>query len=110
MQQLQKTDISLSDEIIREREKEINKIKNDMQDVNAMFQELATLVNAQGEQIDNIASNIDTTQKHVDVAVDNIKDAEKEQETESTIIKWVAGGITAGVTVTLAVVGSIILL
>lgn len=46
---------------LREREKAIRKIESDIVEVNQIFKDLATMVHEQGETIDSIEANIETT-------------------------------------------------
>ena len=52
-------DVDLS--MLREREQAIRKIESDIVEVNQIFKDLATMVHDQGEVIDSIEANIEST-------------------------------------------------
>lgn len=51
---------------IQDKYREIQKLEQSVQLVFQMFQDLATLVHAQGEQLDSIEANIDSTKSYID--------------------------------------------
>ena len=58
--------INYSDEnILREREVDINTLSQEVQEVSEIFQDLAVLVQDQGEHIDNIETNIIQTNNYI---------------------------------------------
>lgn len=48
-------------QLLQEREQAIRKIESDIVEVNQIFKDLATLVHDQGEIIDSIEANIEST-------------------------------------------------
>ena len=95
------------DDIINERDEEIAQIKSEMVQVNALFHDMASLINDQGSEVDTILNNIQNSN-------DNVKQSSKSldkalQETESTSWTLIGIGIAIG-TVVVTAVTSIILL
>jgi len=76
-QQLQ--DIATNDKIIGEREEGIVSLHRSVQEVAEIFQDLALLVNEQGEAIDNIQTNIESASKHTTRGVKELKSANRRQ-------------------------------
>jgi len=52
-------------ELLRDREQAIRKIEGDIVEVNQIFKDLATMVHDQGEVIDSIEANVESTTIHV---------------------------------------------
>lgn len=48
-------------QLLQEREQAIRKIESDIVEVNQIFKDLATIVHNQGETIDSIEANIEST-------------------------------------------------
>lgn len=66
--------------LIEEQGKEIDKIEENMKEVNEMFYDINMLVKEQRFMVDNIESHIENTVENVDEGVENIRQAEKSQE------------------------------
>jgi len=60
------TEAELSLDEIREREAAIRQLESDIVDVNEIFKDLAIMVHEQGETIDSIEANVDSTVTHVE--------------------------------------------
>ncbi len=63
----------MSEPMMLEREDAIKKLERDVRDVADLFQDVAMLVNQQGEQLDNIQSNLETTVAHTHVSERELK-------------------------------------
>lgn len=60
LQQLASQDeVDFQDALIMEREEEIRNIEQGVGDLNVLFQQVATIVTEQGEQLDTIADNVE---------------------------------------------------
>lgn len=57
---------------LKEREQAIRKIESDIVEVNQIFKEIATIVHDQGEVIDSIEANIETTHIQIHEGTENI--------------------------------------
>jgi len=64
---------------LRERENSIRQLESDILDVNQIFKELATMVHEQGDTIDSIEANIESTSFSVHQGVQEISRASKYQ-------------------------------
>jgi len=60
--QQEETDV----QALAERERAIRQLESDIVDVNTIFKELATMVHEQGEMIDSIEANVETSQMRVE--------------------------------------------
>ena len=76
-QQQLDSQIEFNDALIEEREQGIVEIQHQIGEVNEIFQDLALLVNEQGEMIEDIESNIVRTGQHTSAAVTELKKADK---------------------------------
>jgi len=74
------------DDLIAEREKAINKISGEMEDVNALFKQMHTMVLEQGEKIDSIATNIQKSTDNVEVAKKEIIKADENSKKSCSIL------------------------
>jgi len=63
-------------EQLQEREKAIRQLESDILDVNTIFKDLATLVHDQGEVVDSIEHNIESTQVRVQEGTEHLRQAE----------------------------------
>ena len=61
-------EIEFHDVLIEEREKGIREIQNQVAEVGEIFQDLAVLVNEQGDMVDDIESHITSTHANTDQA------------------------------------------
>ncbi|QLL32816.1 hypothetical protein HG536_0D03380 [Torulaspora globosa] len=83
--QAQMQDSSLQNEIDfnsiiqRERSQQINRIHSAVQEVNAIFHQLGSLVNEQGEQVDTIDGNIGHFSSNMQKATEQLNRAEEHQ-------------------------------
>merc|ERR1712156_822631 len=57
------------------RERAMRQLESDITDVNTIFKDLATMVHEQGEIIDSIESNIESTAVHVETGADQLRQA-----------------------------------
>ena len=65
------------DELLRERDININKLARGVEEISELFQTICILVSQQGHQIDNIETNINNSLTHVTKANVELKKAEK---------------------------------
>ena len=72
--------IDINQQIIDERNKEMDKIAHDVEAVNEIYKDLAILVEEQGSQINNISDNIESTLQETHGAVMELKKASKRQK------------------------------
>merc|ERR1711992_439645 len=63
-------------EQLQERQRQINRLESDILDVNTIFKDLATLVHDQGEVIDSIEANVESTQVRVQEGTEQLRQAE----------------------------------
>lgn len=73
-------EIAHNESIIAEREDEIREIENTMREVNDIFKDLAVMVEAQGEQIDVIETNVQETAAKTKKADEELTKANKYQK------------------------------
>uniref|UniRef100_A0A2L2XZD4 Syntaxin-7 n=1 Tax=Parasteatoda tepidariorum TaxID=114398 RepID=A0A2L2XZD4_PARTP len=66
-------------ELLREREEAVRKLEADIVDVNHIFTDLATLVHEQGEVIDSIEANVESTQIQVAEGTQQLAKARRSQ-------------------------------
>ena len=71
---------------LEDREKAMRQLESDIGDVNEIFKDLATLVHDQGEIIDSIESNIESTAVHVETGAEQLT-----QVTSTTVIRVIKG-------------------
>merc|ERR1719282_2126176 len=60
---------------LEERERSMRQLESDITDVNTIFKDLATMVHEQGEVIDSIESNIESTAVHVTTGAEELRQA-----------------------------------
>jgi len=63
-------------EQLQERQRAINQLESDILDVNTIFKDLATLVHDQGEMIDSIEANVESTHVRVQEGAEQLRQAE----------------------------------
>jgi len=63
-------------EQLQERERAIRQLESDILDVNTIFKDLATLVHDQGEVVDSIEANIESTHVRVQEGTEHLRQAE----------------------------------
>ena len=63
-------------EQLQERERSIRQLESDILDVNTIFKDLATLVHDQGEMIDSIEANVESTHVRVQEGTEHLRQAE----------------------------------
>merc|ERR1712183_1093119 len=63
-------------EHLQERQRQINQLESDILDVNTIFKDLATLVHDQGEVIDSIEANVESTHVRVQEGTEQLRQAE----------------------------------
>lgn len=76
----------LSAALIEHRDNQIAELHDQVQDVNNMFKEIQQLVESQQPCVDNIQSAIENTNKHVDIGVKELEEANEKQKNGSCII------------------------
>ena len=76
--------VQLDEELLAEREEGINKLARGVEEISELFQDISILVSQQGEQIDNIETNINNSLSHVTKANVELKKAEKYQSKRRT--------------------------
>lgn len=74
-QQLQA--VQFNEELLAEREVNINKLARGVEEISELFQDMSILVSQQGELIDNIETNINNSLSHVYKANSQLRKAEK---------------------------------
>merc|ERR1712142_1203448 len=63
-------------EQLQERERAVRQLESDILDVNTIFKDLATLVHDQGEVIDSIEANVESTHVRVQEGTEQLRQAE----------------------------------
>lgn len=98
--------INVDDAIVQERNKEIKQLKRDLGDLQDMLLELNKMLGIQGEQLEKVESNVETTSVNTEQAVVQLDSAVKEKvENNALIAKIIAGSLaTVGVVGTIALV------
>ncbi|XP_061192591.1 syntaxin-7-like isoform X1 [Saccostrea echinata] len=66
-------------EMLREREDAIKQLESDITDVNQIFKDLGMLVHEQGEMLDSIEANVETTATHVEEGRKQLSQAQNYQ-------------------------------
>jgi len=66
-------------EMLQEREKGIRQLEEDIGDVNEIFKDLAAMVHDQGELVDSIEANVETTAISVGEGTEHLRSAERYQ-------------------------------
>jgi len=79
---MRQTDAMIDDQssVIRQRDQEVAKIEDTMMQVNDIYRDLATMVDDQGQQLDNIEANMATTEERVESGVQQLVKANKYQK------------------------------
>lgn len=72
------------EELLAEREEGINKLARGVEEISELFQDMSILVSQQGDQIDNIETNINNSLSHVDKANVELKKAQQYQSKRRT--------------------------
>lgn len=62
-------------ELIKERETAIRQLEADILDVNQIFKDLAMMIHDQGDLIDSIEANVESSEVHVERATDQLQRA-----------------------------------
>ncbi|XP_044626091.2 syntaxin-12 isoform X1 [Equus asinus] len=62
-------------ELIKERETAIRQLEADILDVNQIFKDLAMMIHDQGDLIDSIEANVESSEVHVERATDQLQQA-----------------------------------
>lgn len=88
---------------IEARHEDILKLEKSISELHELFQDLATLVSTQGDLIDTIQHNVNSTRDHVEVAKQATHKA-VEYKTKSRKMKFICIGIIAAVVVILVIV------
>ncbi|XP_022254137.1 syntaxin-7-like isoform X2 [Limulus polyphemus] len=66
-------------ELLREREQAVKKLESDIQDVNQIFKDLASLVHEQGDIIDSIEANVESSAIQVEQGTQQLAKARQHQ-------------------------------
>jgi len=66
-------------ELLQERERAVRQLEADIGDVNQIFKDLAAMVHDQGELIDSIEANVETSSVRVEEGVEQLRQAERYQ-------------------------------
>lgn len=74
-------DREIDEAIMAERERDIKKLNNDIRLVNEMFQDMAQIVDKQGEHIDEIAKSTEISHERAQGGLDQVKKAATYQPT-----------------------------
>ncbi|QQP57823.1 Syntaxin-12, partial [Caligus rogercresseyi] len=78
-------------EQLHEREAAMRQLESDIVDVNTIFTDLATMVHDQGEIVDSIEANVESTQVRVSEGTEQLRQAE---QYKATTIAWFHQGHT----------------
>ncbi|CAG0916332.1 unnamed protein product [Notodromas monacha] len=88
---------------LQDREAAINRLEEDIRDVNEIFKDLATLVHTQGEIVDSIEASVETAYIQVDEGVQQLRKANQHQ-TSARKKKLILISIAIGILVTMGLV------
>jgi len=100
----------LQEDLIEERDKELQRIKGDFVAVNQLMKELASHINVQGEMVDNIATNITHAKNDCKKAVVDLQKADAEDSSSVKLYAIIGAGIGTAATIGGAALAAIILL
>lgn len=79
----------VTEELIAEREQDINSITRDLLDINEIFKTLNTVVQEQGYLLDHIEDNVDHVVINVENAEIELESAKKKQEKTGWWLWWI---------------------
>lgn len=79
----------VTEELIAEREQDINSITRDLYDIHEIFKTLNTVVQEQGHLLDHIEDNIDHVVVNVENADIELVSAKKKQEKTGRWLWWI---------------------
>jgi len=82
--QVLQTETDFNESLIREREEGIKDIEKTVKEVHEIFVDLSNLVSEQGEMIDNIESNVETSVDQTSKGVEELRAASKYQRSART--------------------------
>lgn len=85
MQTNEHSNIDVNNKIIEERNREMEKISQDVQDIQEIYKDLALLVQEQGIHINTIADNIEQCASYTQSSVVQLHKAEKRQRKRCTL-------------------------
>ena len=91
-------------EDLRERERAIRQLESDIVDVNTIFKDLATLVHEQGEMVDSIEQNVESSHIRVQEGTEQLRQAER-YKTKSRKKKFILAVI--GIVILAVIIGII---
>lgn len=97
-------DVDYQNMIIEERDQEMRQILQQQNDINQIFKDLATLVEDQGEMVDDIRSNITSSKVDVKKGGKHLEEAEESQKTGIQIALGVLAAVVTGVTASIVAV------
>ena len=80
MQTNEHSNIHINNMIIKERNQEMEKVAQDVQDIQEIYTDLALLVQEQGMHINTIADNIEQCASYTESSVIQLQKAEKRQK------------------------------
>merc|ERR1711983_400156 len=88
-------------EQLQERERAVRQLESDILDVNTIFKDLATLVHDQGEMIDSIEANVESTHVRVQEGTEQLRQAEtyKNKARKKKLCLALVGLIVLGVVI-----------
>jgi len=66
-------------EALQEREKAVRQLEADIGDVNQIFKDLAAMVHDQGELVDSIEANVESSSIRVEEGTEQLRQAERYQ-------------------------------
>jgi len=75
-------------ELLMERERNVRQLESDIMDVNQIFKDLAAMVHDQGEMVDSIEANVETSAIRVNEGTEQLRQAERYQS-KARKKKWI---------------------
>ena len=73
-------------EQLQERERAVRQLEADITDVNQIFKDLAAMVHDQGEMVDSIEANVETSSIRVNEGAEQLRQAERWQVCINTCV------------------------
>ena len=73
-------------EQLQERERAVRQLEADITDVNQIFKDLAAMVHDQGEMVDSIEANVETSSIRVNEGAEQLRQAERWQVSINTLV------------------------
>lgn len=95
-------------ELVKEREEALHQLEQDIQDINTIFKDLATMVYDQGEDINVIEDNVDKATEDIEEGVKQLEDAKEYQSSARRKKLFLALIVSAVIVVVVIIVAVVV--